>query len=224
MPSLSSVSSAWSLSSRRITMPSPWTEGIVTTRMSTAWPSTFSPTRPSCGTRRSEMSRSAMIFTRETTPATIRRGIDVVSLSTPSIRKRTRMSRPSGSKWMSDAPSSTAWAMIELTSLMTGASSADSRMSVTARLGLVVLLLDRLGDRVVEPRHPADQRGDVVRRRDDRAQLVARSSASGRRAPARSTGRPSRPAASPSSKPIGTALKRRAACGGIRFDAPRSGL
>ncbi len=73
-----------------------------------------------------------MIFTRETTPATIRRGIEVVSESTPSTRKRTRMSRPSGSKWMSEAPSSTAWAMTELTSLMTGASSADSRMSVTA--------------------------------------------------------------------------------------------
>ena len=71
-----------------------------------------------------------MIFTRETTPATIRRGIVVVSRSTPSTRKRTRMSRPSGSKWMSEAPSSTAWAMIELTSLITGASSADSRMSV----------------------------------------------------------------------------------------------
>ena len=33
---------------------------------------------------------------------------------------------------MSDASSSTAWAMIELTSLMTGASSADSRISVTS--------------------------------------------------------------------------------------------
>ena len=73
-----------------------------------------------------------MIFTRETTPATMRRGMCVVSRSTPSTRKRTRMSRPSGSKWMSDASSSTAWAMIELTSFMTGASSADSRISVTS--------------------------------------------------------------------------------------------
>ena len=61
-------------------MPSPCTEGMVTMRMSTVWPSTFRPTRPSWGTRFSEMSRSAMIFTRETTPATIRRGIVVVSL------------------------------------------------------------------------------------------------------------------------------------------------
>ena len=95
-------------------------------------PSTVSDMRPSCGTRFSAMSRSAMIFTRETTPATIRRGIVVVSRSTPSTRKRTRISRPSGSKWMSEARSSTAWAMIELTSLMTGASSADSRISVTS--------------------------------------------------------------------------------------------
>ena len=79
------------------------------------------------------MSRSAMILMRETTPAFIRFGICVVSLRTPSTRKRTRMSRDSiGSKWTSDAPSSTAWAISELTSLMTGASSADSRISVSA--------------------------------------------------------------------------------------------
>ncbi len=74
-----------------------------------------------------------MIFTRETTPGTMRRGIEVVSLRTPSIRKRTRMSLPAGSKWMSEAPSSIACATIELTSLMTGASMADSRMSTGER-------------------------------------------------------------------------------------------
>ena len=72
-----------------------------------------------------------MIFTREITPAIIRRGIVVVSMSTPSTRKRTRMSRPSGSKWRSEAPASTACATIEFTSLITGASDADSRISVT---------------------------------------------------------------------------------------------
>ena len=80
-----------------MTIPSPSTRGMVTTRVSMAWPSTVSETRPSWGTRFSAMSRSAMIFTRETTPATIRRGISVDSRSTPSTRKRTRMSRPSGS-------------------------------------------------------------------------------------------------------------------------------
>ena len=69
-----------------MTMPSPQTPGIVTTRMSIAWPSTRSDTRPSCGSRRSAMSRSAMILMRETTPAFIRFGICVVSLRTPSMR------------------------------------------------------------------------------------------------------------------------------------------
>ena len=43
-------------------------------------------TRPSCGTRRSAMSRSAMILMREITPATRRRGMRVFSLRTPSMR------------------------------------------------------------------------------------------------------------------------------------------
>ena len=91
------------------------------------------------GSRRSAMSRSAMILIRETTPETIRFGTVVSSVSTPSIRIRTRSSRPArplssgwGSKWMSDAPCSVACAMIECTSLITGASSADSRRSTTS--------------------------------------------------------------------------------------------
>ena len=77
-----------------------------------------------------------MILIRETTPPTIRLGTVVASVSTPSTRIRTRISRPDwpcpagcGSKWMSEAPSSAACAMIECTSLMTGASSAESRRS-----------------------------------------------------------------------------------------------
>ena len=58
----------------RITTASPWTLGSVTTRRSTWWPSIVRPTRPSCGRRRSAMSRSAMILMRDTTPATMRRG------------------------------------------------------------------------------------------------------------------------------------------------------
>ena len=41
-----------------MTTDSPWTLGSVTTRRSTWRPSMLSPTRPSCGTRRSAMSRS----------------------------------------------------------------------------------------------------------------------------------------------------------------------
>ena len=81
------------------------------------------------------------------------------------------MSRPSGSKWMSEASSSTACAMIELTSFMTGASSADSRISVTSASSCLALL-DGLRHRVVEPAHAPDQRLDVVRRGHDRLHLV----------------------------------------------------
>ena len=58
-----------SLSRMRMTTDSPRTTGRVATRRSTWRPSTVSPMRPSCGTRCSAMSRSAMIFTRETRPA-----------------------------------------------------------------------------------------------------------------------------------------------------------
>ena len=61
------------------------------------------------------------------------------------------MSLPSGSKWMSETPSSTPLAITPLTSLMTGASPADSRISVTSPLGgALLVLLDRLCDRGVE--------------------------------------------------------------------------
>ncbi len=73
-----------------------------------------------------------MILMRDTTPRIMRRGTVAELASTPSMRKRTRISPPSGSKWMSDAPCSTAWATIECTSLMTGASSADSTRSTTS--------------------------------------------------------------------------------------------
>ncbi len=60
----------------------------------------------------------------------MRRGMDMISCSTPSTRNLTTSSLACGSKWMSEAASSTDWAMTELTSLMTGASSVASRMSV----------------------------------------------------------------------------------------------
>ena len=73
-----------------------------------------------------------MIFTRETTPLTIRRGTVVVELRTPSMRNRTLISRGPASRCTSEAPWSAAWAMIVCTSLMTGASWADSRRSTTS--------------------------------------------------------------------------------------------
>ena len=73
-----------------------------------------------------------MILIRETSPATRCRGTVVESDTTPSTRKRTRMSPPRGSKWMSEAPRRTASAITACTSFTTGASSADSRSSITS--------------------------------------------------------------------------------------------
>ena len=48
--------------------------------------SSSSEMRPSCGTRRSAMSRSEMIFTREATAGTEVSGMIAASRSTPSMR------------------------------------------------------------------------------------------------------------------------------------------
>ena len=95
----------------RITTDSPRTTGRVATRRSTKWPSTDRPIRPSCGERFSAMSSSAMILIRDTRPDVRWRGTVVESNTTPSTRKRTRMSVARGSKWMSEAPRRTASAI-----------------------------------------------------------------------------------------------------------------
>ena len=69
-----------------MTTDSPCIVGTVDTRRSISFPCTRSRMRPSCGSRRSAMSRLAMIFTREITAAEKRRGGDSTSCSTPSIR------------------------------------------------------------------------------------------------------------------------------------------
>ena len=112
-----------------MTTPSPYTSGSVTTRMSTRRLSTCRAKRPSWGMRFSEMSRSAMILIRDTTPIDIFFLIDAAGISTPSTRNRTRVSPSSGLMWMSDAPCCTAWATTECTSLMTGASRSASSTS-----------------------------------------------------------------------------------------------
>ena len=131
-PKSERLSITFDLSRRRITTFSPYTVGKVATRMSMGLPPTIRPMRPSCGTRRSAMSSSAMIFRRLMTPACMRRGTDMISCSTPSTRKRIMSSLAWGSKWMSLAPSSTDCAITELTSLMMGASSVASRMSASS--------------------------------------------------------------------------------------------
>ena len=118
-----------------------------------------------------------MTFTREIDAAARRRGTFVVSWSTPSMRKRTRRSRRAsalaGSKWMSDAPCSRALAMTWLTSLMTGASSADSRRSTTSAAASSSDSSSVSATTIVEPAEACHERGDVLAARDRRAHLEA---------------------------------------------------
>src|ERR1044072_1417405 len=132
--------------------------------------------RPSCGMRRSAMSRSARIFTRETTAGTALPGITAASVSTPSIRYRTRMSSSPGSKWMSDEPRSTASLITRCTSWMTEASSPEApkvigALSRRAHHGPA----GRRGGAVAEVRvlHAVDEALDVGRGGNRRADLVA---------------------------------------------------
>ena len=110
---------------------SPSTVGSVATRTSSMRPAAaaFSEMRPSCGFRRSAMSSFASTFRRVVTPADIRFGMRCTSASTPSMRKRTTSASSCGSKWMSEAPSSAAWKMTELTSRTSGASEIPSSAS-----------------------------------------------------------------------------------------------
>ena len=77
---------------------SPHTVGSVATRKSTLYPCVATLSRPSCGTRRSAMFMSAMIFRRLITPDWIDFGECITSCSTPSIRNRTRNECSSGSR------------------------------------------------------------------------------------------------------------------------------
>ena len=136
-----------------------------------------------------------MILRRLMTPSCMRRGMDMISCSTPSMRKRIISSLACGSKWMSLAASSTDCAMIELTSLTIGASSVASRMSaivvlVAGQASFGVLVDDGpvavdLGDRPVDVFFAGDRRLDAEAG-DDLEVLRGR---------AGSAGRPSRPAA-----------------------------
>ena len=184
-----------------MTTPSPWTLGSVTTRRSTWRPSIVRPTRPSCGMRRSAMSRSAMILMRETTPATIRFGTVVASVSTPSMRIRTRTrssARRVGLGLEVDVGGAALGGLgddrvdeLDDRRVVGGLAQVDDLLELGARR----VLLDRLGDRVLEAVHARDQRVDVLAPRRPPAGRRSRSSARCRRPRARSPGRPSRPAA-----------------------------
>ena len=89
MPTDSRLSLLSLLSSNRSTARSPWALGKVLTRTSTARVPIRREIRPSCGSRFSEMSRSAMIFSREISAACKARLGRTTSRRVPSTRKRT---------------------------------------------------------------------------------------------------------------------------------------
>ena len=137
-----------------------------------ACPSTVSDTRPSCGTRFSAMSRLAMIFTRETVPATMRRGMWVLSRSTPSTRKRTRMSRPSRLEVdvrgaVLDTLGDDRVHELDHGRVVRGLADLGDLVD------LVLALLHRGGHGVVELAHAADQAVDVLDPGDHGQNLVA---------------------------------------------------
>ncbi len=155
-------------------MPSPWTLGSVTTRRSTWRPSTTRPMRPSWGRRFSAMSSSAMIFTRETAPAAIRRGIVVMSWSTPSMRKRTRDFLAVGREVdVRGAPlDGLADDLVDKLDDGRVFGALVQRDDLAAVLFGFGELLGRADD-VFQTVQAGDQPGDVIGRRDGDADLVA---------------------------------------------------
>ena len=104
-----------------------------------------------------------MILMRETTPETIRFGTRAASCRTPSTRKRTRISSSSGSKWMSDAPSVDRLAEDRVDELdHRRVVGGLAQLGDVAELGLLLVLVDRLGDRALERVEAPDQRLDVL--------------------------------------------------------------
>ena len=77
------------LSNKRITMRSPWLDGMVETRTSTSRPPMRKAIRPSCGTRFSAISSLAMTLMREINSGAKARFGCTTSRKTPSTRKRT---------------------------------------------------------------------------------------------------------------------------------------
>ncbi len=126
--------SSWRLplSRRRRTIFSPQIVGRTETRKSISLPlPIFSLMRPSCGRRRSAMSSEAMILRRLERAFFSFSGGCISSISTPSMRYRTRSFFSYGSTWMSLAPFLMALRRMALTRRTTGAPSAafsSSRM------------------------------------------------------------------------------------------------
>ena len=129
MPRELSSSRPACLSRIRSTTRSPWPDGMVETRTSTARPAILRLMRPSCGRRFSAMSSRDITLMRDTTSGATARLDCSTSRSTPSTRKRTTRRFSNGSTWMSEAFSLTAWVSTALIRRMMGASSSLSNRS-----------------------------------------------------------------------------------------------
>ena len=131
MPSSPSSKLRLLLSSRRMTIFSPSTVGMLETRRSISRPSATRCTRPSCGSRFSEMSIRPTTLMRDTSAACIARGGVIMVRRAPSTRWRICVLSRSGSMWMSLAPSRRAVRIARFTRLITGLPSIILSRSVT---------------------------------------------------------------------------------------------
>jgi len=102
-PSISSRKSTWVRSRTRSTTLSPNIVGKTLTRRSIGLPPTTRGIRPSCGRRRSAISRLAITLIRLDKATAMLLGGGTISYRTPSIRYRILNSSSNGSKWISDA-------------------------------------------------------------------------------------------------------------------------
>ena len=167
-------------------------------RRSSGSPPKRTETRPSCGARRSAMSSWPMIFRRVTTAGCIGFGIVATWRVTPSIRARTTISFSCGSKWMSEAPSSIACAIVVWTSLTAGrlAAGLGDLLALGGPLELrVVGGLLFLVDLDLRPVERLDRALEVGGLGDREARRCARAPGAGRRRGRRRSGRRRRRAA-----------------------------
>ena len=132
IPSCSSSRTSRPLSRIRSTADSPRITGSVATRMSMNRSSTVSPMRPSCG--RSPLGDVEVGHDLDPRDQSGREPprhggrVDRDAVDPEADRRSPSL----GSRWMSEVPRLTASAMMVWTSLTTGASSADSRSSITS--------------------------------------------------------------------------------------------
>ena len=126
MPTTSRSSMTTERSRIRMTTLSPNMVGSTLTRKSTGCPPTLSRMRPSCGMRRSAMSRSAMTLMRVVMAKARCRGGGTISYNTPSARMRILNSFSNGSKCKSLARSLIAINSTMFSSFRTGALSASA--------------------------------------------------------------------------------------------------